>query len=219
MQIRFPDNILIGKIKPRLEGLRHTPFVNVDAEPFGRPTLNGYWRVQTQLIASTETQFLALSAFLMSMRGHATTLLPMTTRWTPNGEDGRKLYGFAQNRVAGEDPFEFAAEPFDGFTLRAPVEHRDSYIDVNTPVLSRLIPGHFITLGDRFYQVQNVTSIDEHPTRWRVSVAPNIRGSFAAGDTVIVDYLNLRCVLEEADDPESWNVPHAAISATFVEAF
>lgn len=219
MQIAFPPNILVGRIRPRLEGLRQSPFTNVDGEVFGRPALNGMWRIQVELIASTELQFLALSAFLTSMRGYATTLLPMTTRWTPNGANGRKLYGFAHDRVAGQDRMSFASQPFDGFTLRAPASQRDSYIDVNTPSLSKLMPGHFITLGKSLHQVVNVTSIGEHPTRWRVSIMPNVRGDFPVGHLVVVDHLQLAVQLEEADDPESWNIPHAAVKATFIEAF
>lgn len=219
MQIAFPPGILISRIKPRLMGLRHDPFVNIDGEPFARPTLNGLWRVDVTMIASTERQVLALSSFLTAMRGQATTLLPMTTRWLPNGDNGRRLHGFAHAARAGRDVLHFAEAPFDGFTLRAAASHRDGYIDVNTPALSELVAGHFLTLGDRLHQVVNVTSIGEHARRYRVSVMPNLRAAYPADEIVIVDHLQLRCMLESADDIEAWNVPHAEIGATFVEAF
>lgn len=101
----------------------------------------------------------------------------------------------------------------------APAGHRDSYIDVDKPELVQLMPGHFVTLGERLHQVVDVSAIDEREDRIRVSLMPGVRGDYPAGTVVVVDQLRLRCSLESADDIDLWNVPHSELSAVFIEAF
>lgn len=215
----FPSNVRIRNVRPRVEGLRLGTFTNIDNEAFARPALNGFWRVELTLLSHDEDSHLALTAFLAAMRGHARTVLPLTTRWLPNDANGRKL---AINREApafGMDHMGFAADPFDGFTLRAPASHRDSYIDVSKPELSHLRPGHRFTIGDRMYQVINASAINDSETSARVSIMPPIRGNHDAGSLVNVDDLRMLAQMESADDPEDWNIAHSEVKAVFVEAF
>lgn len=217
MQVAFPRRILIQRIRPRLEGLRHQPFVNVDGEPFSQPTLNGYWRIEMELMAFDEISLLDLDAFILSMRAGASTLLPLTTQWLPTDVTGRRLNVFQS--ICDRSDLDFAAAPMPGYTLRAAASHRDSYIDVNMPGLSRLRAGHAITLGERYHKVVNVTPIDELENAGRVSILPNLRGARGVGSPVIVDQLQLRCQMEDADDIPDIGQPNAKIKATFTEAF
>lgn len=219
MRQHFPPNIRIRRIRAKLDGLRHQPFTNIDGETFNKPTMNGFWRVSMDLMCSNESEYLALSDFITSMRGNARTVLPMTTQWLPNSERGRRLNGFTQAPIFTADHEGFAGEPFDGFRLLAPASHRDSYIDVSCPALSRLRPGHRIALGERLHQVGSVTALNESETQWRVSVRPSIRGSYPTGTVVVVDQLKLLAQMESADDLDDWNLPFHDLTANFIEAF
>lgn len=219
MQVAFPDNVRIRNFRARIEGLRIGSFTNIDGEPFARPSLNGFWRVNMTLLSHDEDSHLALTAFLAALQGNATTVLPMVTQWLPNGANGRKLAISRPAPVFSTDHAGFASEPFGGFALIAPAQHRDSFIDVSCPEMSRLRPGHRITLGDRMHQVIKVHAINESETASRVSLSPPVRGNFNAGEVVVVDQIKLKARLESADDVEDWNIPYADVKATFIEAF
>ncbi|CAM3090332.1 hypothetical protein PANO111632_02595 [Paracoccus nototheniae] len=219
MEIHFPGNIRIKRIRARLEGLRLSPFTNIDGETFARPQMNGFWRVEMDLMCAEEDEYLALSSFLTAMRGGNTTVLPMTTHWLPNGSNGRRLNGFQEAPEFTAEHAGFASDPFPGFTLRAPCARRNSFIDVNTPELSRLRSGHDITIGERLYKVVNAVQLDESATAQRLSLMPNVRDDRAAGALVIVDQLRLRAQMESAGDLEAWNIPSGEVTAIFIEAF
>lgn len=220
MQYAFPYPVRLQSSVPVLSGLRHEPFTNIDNESFGRPTLNGFWRLNMTVVAFDMRGQLALSSFVTAMSAAgASCVVPICTQFRPNNANGRML---ARGGVAPEYTFDhvgFANDPFAGFTLRASASHRDSYVDVNKPELSQLWPGHFITLGDRLYQVVNVSAIDESDTAVRVSVMPNIRGSFGAGEVVVVDQLRLNCRLESGDQIGTDTSPFKSSTLSFIEAF
>lgn len=219
MQIHFPPNVRIRRVKPRLEGLRLQPFVNIDGEAYAKPALNGFWRLEAELLCASVQEHLALSSFLTAMRGVATTLLPLPTRWLPDLRAERPLMSGGDAPEYTTDHTGFSGNPYDGFTLSAPATHRDSYIDVDKPELVQLMPGHFVTLGERLHQVVDVSAIDEREDRIRVSLMPGVRGDYSAGTVVVVDQVQLRCSLESAGDVDLWNVPHSELSAIFIEAF
>ena len=219
MQFAFPYPVKLQAMVPTLVGLRLGGFTNIDGEAFTQPALNGFWRIQTNVVARGMQAQLALSAFITAMSSNGTCVVPVCTQWRPNGYNGRML---ARGGVAPEYTFDhtgFADDPFDGFTLRAPASHRDSFVDINKPALSNLVPGHLITLEDRLYQIVKVSSIAESETAIRVSVMPNIRGNHDAGSLVIVDQLRLLCKMESGDQIGLSAEPMKMASMSFVEAF
>lgn len=219
MQVSFPWPVRIMSQIPQLNGTRFDPFTNIDGEPYARPSLNGHWRVQMQVVARGMQGHLALSSFITSMSGAATCVVPISA-WLPNDQNGRRLTGGADMAPSYTfDHVGFHGEPFDGFKLRAAANRRDSYVDINKPALSQLWPGHFITLGDRLHQVVNVNAIGESETAIRVSVMPNLREDYAAGTVVIVDQLRLRCRMLDSDQISQIGEPFKTPTITFVEAF
>lgn len=198
MEYSFPFPVRVRSSAPSLAGLRLSPFTNIDGEVFGTPSLNGLWRIDMSVIARGMQAHLALSGFIDAMsQAGATCAVPVCTQWRPNDQYGRPLTGCDMAPEYLFDHVGFLGDPFDGFTLRRPAAHRDSYVDVDKPALSHLWIGHFFTLDDRLYRVINVSAIDESDTSVRLSVIPNIRGNHEAGKVVIVDQLRLRCQMEE----------------------
>ena len=218
--VAFPYPVRMRSQVPTLEGLRLNPFTNIDGEAFAQPTLNGFWRIDTEVVADDMQSQLALSAFVTSMSAaNAECVVPICVQWRPNDNTGRMM---ARGGVAPEYTFDhvgFTNDPFDGFTLRAAAAPRDSYIDLNKPNLSQLWPGHLITLGDRLHQVVNVTSIGEFPNRIRVSVMPNIREAQPVGEIVIVDQLRLQCRMESGDQIGLSTQRIKTARLSFIEAF
>lgn len=221
MQVSFPYPTRFISSMPDLDGLRHSPFVNIDNESFAAPKLNGYWRVNMRLLAHGMQGQLALSSFITAMRYAGTTcVIPICVHHWPNNEHGRPLSGNCAVNEWTDNHTGFVAEPFDGFRLVSNVSHRDSYVDVETPALSRLMPGHFFSLGnDTLYQVLNTNSISETPRRYRVHVAPFIRGDHAAGDLVIVDQIRLRCHMRSGEQIGLDTNLFKTSQLEFVEAF
>lgn len=221
MDVAFPWPVRLMSQTPALEGLRHDPFVNIDGESFAKPTLNGFWRIDMQVVARTTQAKLAVSAFItrMSTAG-ATCQVPVCGVARPNGSNGRMLIGCS---VAPEYTFDhvgFDDAPFDGYVLHADAARRDSRITVTRPELSRLWPGHFISLGDRLHQVVDVEDIGPvDDCLLRVSVMPNLRNAHAAGEIVIVDHLRLRCMMQSGEQVGLSNQPVRTPGLTFVEAF
>lgn len=218
MQVPFPWPVRIMSQIPQLDGTRHEPFTNIDGEPFAKPSLNGHWRVEMQVVARGMQGHLALSSFITSMSGAATCVIPICA-WLPNDQRGRRLTARDMAPRFTFDHTGFLGEPFDGFTLRAAAQRRDSYVDINKPALSQLWPGHFISLGDRLHQVVNVTAIDESETAIRVSVMPNLRQDYPLGELVVVDQLRLRCRMLDADQISQIGEPFKTPTISFVEAF
>lgn len=219
MRVAFPYPVRLQSIIPRLDGQRLGTFTNIDGETFARPSLNGYWRVDMDVIAYTMQSQLALSAFVTAMSGHARCVVPICTQWRPNDDRGRRL---ARGGVAPEytlDHVGFANDPFDGFTLRSPASHRDSWIDVRKPALSHLWPGMFITIGDRLHQVINVSAIHDSEVSVRASIVPPIRGNHDAGTLVVVDQLRLLCRMESGDQIGVDTSPIKTARLSFIEAF
>lgn len=219
MQVAFPYPVRLQSAIPTLSGLRLGTFTNIDGEAFAKPALNGFWRLDMRVVARDMQAQLALSAFVTAMSGHATCVVPVCTQWRPNDHTGRML---ARGGVAPEYTFDhtgFADEPFGGFALRASASHRDSFIDVNKPELSHLMPGHMITLDDRLYHVIKVSAINESETAIRVSVMPSIRGNHDAGKVVVVDQLRLNCRMESGDQIGISTEPMKLASLSFIEAF
>lgn len=222
MEYSFPHPVRVKTAVQKIDGLRLSPFTNVDGETFGKPTLNGYWRVSMSILSIDVQGHLALSAFTTAMsQAGATCVVPICTQWRPNDARGRPLQGIRNNVVPlfTFDHLGFQMAPFDGFTLEAPARHRDSFLDIARPALSQLWPGHYVTLGDKLHQVVAVSAIAEDPTRIRASVVPNIRGDHDAGTVVVVDHLRLRCRLEEGDQIGAELSPKREASLTFIEAF
>lgn len=220
MEYGFPFPVRIQSQVPQLEGLRLSPFTNLDGEQHPRPTLNGRWRINMAVVARGEGAQLALAAFYDAMsQGGATCVVPVCTQFRPNNHDGRMLTGCD---MAPEYTFEhvgFLGEPFDGFTLRVAANHRDSYIDVNMPLLSKIRAGHLISLGERLHRVINVNFISESETAARLSLIPNVRGSYPAGEIVIVDQLRIKCQMLEGD-PIGFGIDRIKLSSlSFVESF
>ena len=220
MEATFPHPTMVQSCVPRLEGMRLDPFTNIQTQTFGRPTLNGFWRVDLRLVALTEHQRLSLSAFHTAMTaGNATCVIPLCVHHRPLDNRGRRMGGrhVAPEWTVGHTGF--AAEPFGGFTLRSAASHRDSFIDVNKPALSDIMPGHHITLDDCLYHVVGVVPLDERDDRVRVSVMPNIRGNHAAGKVVVVDQLRLRCMMESGDQVGFGTDAFKVASFSLIEAF
>lgn len=219
MQVSFPYPVRVISSTPKPEGFRMEPFTNIDGEPFARPTLNGRWRVEMQLMARGMQAQLALSSFNTAMSGNATCVIPICTQWRPNDRNGRML---ARGGVAPEYTFDhvgFANDPFDGFTLRSPAARRHSFIDINKPALSHLWAGHLISLGDRLHHVVNVSAIDESETAVRVSVMPSIRDNHDAGTIVLVDQLRLKVQMESGEPLGFGIAPMKFAAMSFIEAF
>lgn len=219
MRVAFPYPVRLQSSIPRLEGLRLGTFTNIDGEAFARPSLNGYWRLDMTVVAREMQAQLVLSAFVTAMSGHARCVVPICTQWRPNDANGRPL---ARGGVAPEytlDHVGFANDPFDGFTLRSPASHRDSWIDVRKPALSHLWPGMFITIGERLHQVINVSAIGDSEVSVRASIMPPIRGNHDAGTVVIVDQLRLLCQMESGDQIGVDTSPIKTARLSFIEAF
>ena len=219
MRVAFPYPVRLQSSLPRLDGQRLGQFTNIDGETFARPSLNGFWRVDMTVVAYTMQAQLALSSFVTAMSGNARCVVPICTGWRPNDANGRPL---ARGGVAPEytlDHVGFANDPFDGFTLRSPASHRNTFIDVTKPSLSHLWPGMFITLGERLHQVVNVSAINDSETACRVSVMPPIRGNHDAGTVVIVDQLRLLCQMESGDQIGVDTSPIKTARLSFIEAF
>lgn len=220
MQVAFPARVRITSCIPRPEGMRHEPFSNIDGEPFSTPTLNGFWRVEMTMFARGVEAQMALSAFVTAMSaGNAVCLLPIATQFRPIDQRGRRIVGGRPAPVYTLTHTGFATSPYEGFSLRAAASHRDSYIDVDKPPLARLMPGQYITLGQRLHQIVNAVSIDEHPDRLRLSLIPNVRGDYASGAPVIVDQLRLRVSMETGEPVDPGRGLFKTSQATFVEAF
>lgn len=220
MQVSFPFPVKLQSSVPKLEGLRFQTFTNIDGEPFAKPALNGFWRLDMTVLAHDMQSHLALSSFVTQMSAAGTTcVVPVCTQWRPNDQNGRRLSGCDMAPAYTFDHVGFLGEPFDGFTLRAAAAHRASYIDINKPALSQLWPGHFITLGDRLHQVVNTTSIGESETAIRVSIMPNIREAQPSGAVVIVDQLRLKCMMESGDQIGVSTGRFRSSALSFVEAF
>lgn len=220
MDVAFPYPAKVRSSVPTLTGLRYQPFTNIDGETFAAPALNGFWKLTMDLIVIDMRAQLALSAFVTQMEAAgATCVVPVAVQARPNDDTGRMI---RPNAAAPEYTFDHVGwdgAPFAGFTLRAAVAHRDSYIDINKPGLSQLWPGHYITLDDRLYQVVKVSAIGESETAIRVSVMPNIRGAHASGKVVVVDQLALKCKMESGDQIGASIDVVKFGSVSFVEAF
>lgn len=218
MQVSFPYPVRVRSAVPRIDGLRHSPFTNIDGETFAKPALNGFWRLDVNLIAMTTQAQMALSAFHTAMSAAAATcVVPVCVQWRPNDANGRKLTGNCVAPAYTFDHVGFLGGPFAGFTLAAPAAHRDSYIDVNTPLLSNLAPGHYITIGDNLHQVVNSSRLSE--TVSRVSIMPSLRGARQAGVLVVVDQLRLKCRMESGDQIGFGIERFKSASMSFIEAF
>lgn len=220
MQVSFPYPVRLRSVTPMLEGLRFDPFTNVNNETFAKPALNGFWRISMEVVARDMQAKLALSSFVTQMSAAGTTcVIPICTQFRPNDRNGRPLTGCDMAPEYTFDHVGFLGDPFDGYTLRSAVSHRDSYINVNTPALSKVTPGMFISLGERFYQVVNAVSINENDRAWRLSVMPNIRGNHASGSVVIVDQLRLKVAMESGDQIGVSTLPIKIANLSFIEAF
>lgn len=220
MELSFPHPVNIRSSVPTLAGMRHAPFINIDGEAFGKPTLNGFWQLDLNVIAQDMQSQLALSAFVTAMSAAgAECVVPVLAQWLPNDSRGRMLHGTAMAPAWTFDHMGFASEPFEGFTLRANAAARASYVNVNTPALSHLSPGHYITLGDRLHQVVNATFINENPRAQRLSIMPNLREAHTSGTVVIVDQLRLRCRMESGDQIGGSIELVKFADLSFIEAF
>lgn len=220
MEVAFPWPVRIARCVPHPEGHRHDPFVNVDGEPFGRPKLGGFWRVEMDLFARGQQAQMALSSFITAMSDGVTTcVLPIAVQWRPQSANGRKMIGSRPAPNFTRDHTGFASEPYDGYTLLAAAQHRHSYIDVLTPGLASVMPGQFLTLGNRLHQITNATPINELPRRMRLSIWPNVREAHPNGAVVIVDQLRLRMRMENGEPVDPGRGLFKTSHATFVEAF
>ena len=220
MDVAFPYPVTVRASVPKLAGTRFSPFTNIDGEAFGKPTLNGLWKLDMNLIAKDMHAQLALSSFVTQMEAAgATCVVPVVSNWYPNESTGRMLRpNFSAQRYTF-DHVGWDGAVFEGFTLRTNASHRDSFIDIDTPELSQLWPGHYVTLDDRLYQVTKVSAIAESATAARVSVMPNIRGDHLQGKVVVVDHLQLRCRMETGDQIGASIDVVKFGSVSFVEAF
>lgn len=218
MQRAFPYPVMIKSAIPRLEGLRFSPFTNIDGESFATPALNGFWRLDMTVVARGMQAQLALSSFVTAMSAAGTTcVVPVCTQWRPNDDYGRPMTGCDMAPEYSFDHTGFLGSPFPGFTLIQAAQHRDSYITVRKPALSHLWPGHFLSLGTGLHQVVDVENIDDETIG--VSVMPNVRGRHVAGTVVIVDQLRLSCVMESGDQIGLDTNPMKIANLAFVEAF
>lgn len=220
MQVAFPYPVKIRASKPQLSGMRLSPFTNIDGESFAKPTLNGFWKLDLSMIAIDMGAQLALSSFETQMQAAGATCdVPILANWYPNDDGGRMMKpSFAAPQYTF-DHIGWDGVPFDGFKLRAAASHRASYIDVNKPKMSQLVPGHLFSLDDRLYQVTNVSAIDESETAIRVSFMPNLRGNHVRNKVVVVDHLRLKCRMEDGDQIGSSIEVVKFGGASFVEAF
>lgn len=217
MEIAFPYPVRLQSSVPVAHGQRLGTFTNIDNETFARPSLNGFWRIDMTVVARDMEAQVSLRRFITAMGGNARCVVPICHQWLPNDINGRRL---ARGGVAPEytaDFVGFTNDPFPGYTLRSPASHRDSYVDLNKPALSHLM--NFITIGERLYEVLNVSSIGESDTAVRASVWPPIRGNHDAGTLVVVDQLRLLCQMESGDQIglDTSHIKTARLS--FIEAF
>lgn len=218
MQYSFPYPVRVRSAVPRIDGLRYSPFTNIDGEAFAKPAMNGYWRLDVNMIAMNKQAHMALSAFHTAMSAAAATcVVPVCVQWRPNDANGRPL---TANGPAPEYTFDhvgFIGSPFAGFTLAAAASARDSYVDINTPALSHLGAGHYFTLGDRLHQIVNASALT--PTITRASVMPGIRANYDSGTIVVVDQLRLNCRMESGDQIGFGVERFKSSTMSFIEAF
>lgn len=219
MQVAFPFPVRLSSSVPRLEGQRLSTFTNIDGESFAQPALNAYWRIDMNVVATTTQAQMALSAFVTAMGGHATCVVPICTQWRPNNSAGRPLARGGHAPDFMTDHTGFVNSPFPGFSLRSAASHRDSYLEITKPELSQLMPGHFVSLGDRLHQVIAVSAINESRTEVRASVLPCVRGNYDVGSLVVVDQLRLICRLESGDQIGLDTNAFKPATLSFVEAF
>lgn len=220
MEFAFPGGLHLLSNAATLTGMRGDPFININGEPFGRPMLNGAWQIRMQVLAKSAQSKLGLSAFVTAMQiPHATCMVPVRALSYPADAAGRPLSASMISPEFGADHMGFAADRAEGYELLTAASHRDSWIDLVKPAASQLMPGHYLTIGDRLYQVIRVSALGESETAVRVSVLPNIRGSHAAGTPVVIDRLQLRCRLQDGDQFGRSIERHAVVPLTFIEAF
>lgn len=51
MDIAFPYPVKLRASIPSIDGLRYSPFTNIDGETFAKPALNGFWRLNIDVAA------------------------------------------------------------------------------------------------------------------------------------------------------------------------
>lgn len=220
MEATFPWPCRVVSCKPRLEGMRQEPFVNIDGEPFGRPTLNGFWSVELELLARGDAAQMALAGFITALEpGGTTCVMPIPSRWRPVDNRGRRIVGAAPSPLYTRGHAGFASRPFGGYTLHAAAPRRASYIDINMPTLGQIVGGQLITLGDRLHQVVNVSALDEDPRRARLSLMPNLRAAHPSGTVVVVDQLQLKAQMQTGDPVDPGRGLFKRTTLRMVEAF
>ncbi|WP_090739571.1 hypothetical protein [Paracoccus tibetensis] len=200
---------------PKLEGLRHEPFVNIDGEPFARPTLNGFWTVEMEVHARGLDQQRALSGFVTAMSGHATCTLPIPSTWRALDGAGRRYSGL----YGARSPQGFASPPFNGFTLISAARRRDSFIDIQKRPQARIQFGDHISLGDRLHKVVGAAELDGNPDRVRLSLMPNLRAAYPAGTVVVVDQLRLTVQMQTGDPVDPGRGLFKGTALRLVETF
>jgi hypothetical protein len=220
MEVAFPWPCRVASCVPKLEGLRHEPFVNIDGEPFARPTLNGFWSVDLELFARGNEAQMAMSGFVTSMSAGGTScVIPIPSHWRPVDARGRRIAGSNPSPLFTRGHAGFASQPFGGYTLRAAAGRRNSYIDINMPALGQIVVGQLITLGDRLHQVVNMSALDEHPSRARLSLMPNLRDFYPVGAVVVVDQLRLKVQMQTGEPIDPGRGLFKRSTLRMVEAF
>lgn len=222
MQIAFPDPVKLRTSVPVLDGLRHGEgFINIDGETFGKPRLNGRWRVSMDVFSHDMQSHLALTHFVTAMSpGHATCAVPIHLPYRPLGNDNRMLSACRTAPDHSVHHLGYKSEPYDGFILSAAAARRDGHIVVTRTNEGQVLPGMHITLGNRLHQVMDVSHPDETDRKkTRLDLLPYLRADYPAGEIVIVDYLTVLCRMVRGDQIGATLGPVQTSRLEFVEAF
>lgn len=220
MEFGFPYPVRVLSQTAALMGMRGEPFTNIDGEPFGKPQLNGFWRIEMEVYAKTRMAAMALSAFITAMQqGGTTAIVPICTMGRPTDDTGREIAGIHPGPDYPTDHTGFEAQDYPGVTLETAAFHRDSYIDIAKPALTTIWPGHYVSIKDRLYQVIMASAVNDDDERMRLTVRPPIRGNHDPGDVVVINQLRVRCMLHDAQQVGFAPGNARTTSLTFIEAF
>jgi hypothetical protein len=167
-------------------------------------TMNDRWQASYRFPVRTDDDVLALRAFVMSMRGRASTVaLPMfdlaRAPWAVNAQGIKQTPGAVRTPSLDGTPFADAANLRDGL-IRASIT---SLAALNAIQLSVAVaagsaprPGHFFSLGTRGYAVQSVTGAGPYT----LEIWPWLRVAASSGQSV--NFTSPVCEMRFATDSE-----------------
>lgn len=187
----------------------------------------GMWKASVAVAVRGEAANLAVRAFVAQMEGRAgTVLVPKWDKYRPRDLNGRQFSQAAAAGYAGVrgDQFNFDLSGFGqgeiAYALTAEAANlRATVIKVDVLNGDGPRPGHYIGLGSRLYQCQQVWQTDiEGPVT--IQFWPPLRGNVPAGARVIIDrpVVLMRFASDETGEIALSRAGSGSVSFEFVEA-